>query len=250
MHERDHKGRGRGASLAQYTAQLLRAQIDAGRYAPGDVLPGVRELGAQNFVSGPVIREALWILTVEGRVRTIKGKRTLVLPAPLPQHLIEFDPEHPWRELAVCEPARGRYLAATARLAVLLGIAVNDPVRLVEQAAVHRSGARVRIRKALAIDRVAPGEAQPDLTRPWQRVVDELAGSHGALCVHERYGSAMADTNDRSALEIAGWPAHILSAAAVLHLPEGSPVLAGILHVDAALVEVASARRQSSVPSP
>lgn len=234
---------GRDESLAQHTARLLRVEIDAGRHPPGEMLPSVRELGAKYFASDPVLREALWILTVEGRVRTIKGKGTLVLPGLPPQHLIEFDPEHPWRELTPSGPAQSRYLAATARLAALLGIARNDPIRIVDQPALHRGGARVRTRKALVIDRVVQDGPQPDLAGTWQQVVDDLTRIRGALRVHDRYGSAMADTDDHAALGIMGWPALVLSAAALLHLPAGPPVLAAVLHVDATKVELAPARR-------
>ncbi len=203
----------------------------------------VRELSALYYCSGPVLREALLMLTVEGRVRTIPGKGTLVLPDPLPRHVVQFDPERPWRDLTPFGSPRARFLAAPARLAALLGIGVNDPVRLVEQVAIHRTGARVRTRRALVFDRVEPSGLVPDLAGPWEAVVRHVAETWGPLRVHDRYGAAVPDEEDRAALQITAWPALVLSAAAVVYPLAGLPLAAALLHLDATEAEVSSARR-------
>ena len=55
------------------TADLILALVEAHRLAPGDRLPGERDLAERLGVSRPSLREALIALEVEGRVEIRMG---------------------------------------------------------------------------------------------------------------------------------------------------------------------------------
>lgn len=75
-HERIDK-----SSKMPYYVQLkdaLTAAIDAGRYQPGDLIPGENELIDRFDVSRTVVRQALAELTNEGRIYRLRGKGSFV----------------------------------------------------------------------------------------------------------------------------------------------------------------------------
>lgn len=65
-------------------AEMLRAAIARGRFAPGDVLPTERELCATHEVSRHTAREALRILAEEGLIERRQGAGSVVSTRPLP----------------------------------------------------------------------------------------------------------------------------------------------------------------------
>ena len=71
----------RDSSIPYYAqlAELIVAGIDEGRWRPGDLIPSEAELTTTYRISRTVIRNALDMLSNEGRVRRIKGKGTLVV---------------------------------------------------------------------------------------------------------------------------------------------------------------------------
>ncbi|MDG9677767.1 tyrosine-type recombinase/integrase [Micromonospora sp. DH14] len=65
----------------QRIAADLRAQITAGRLRPGDQLPAVSELAATHRVSVGTAHRALAVLTAEGMVTVVRGRRATVAAA-------------------------------------------------------------------------------------------------------------------------------------------------------------------------
>lgn len=59
-------------------AAILRAAIDRGEVPPGASLPSESELSKSHGISRTAIRNALDLLDREGRIRRVKGKRTVV----------------------------------------------------------------------------------------------------------------------------------------------------------------------------
>lgn len=65
-------------SMPKFVAQTLQQRILSGVYAPGEVLPGQRELAGQLGVSRGALREAVSVLMTLGFLRSIPGKGTFV----------------------------------------------------------------------------------------------------------------------------------------------------------------------------
>ncbi len=59
-------------------AQILREEIERGRWAPGEMIPSEAELGEFFALSRTAVRQALDMLRSEGLVRTEKGRGTFV----------------------------------------------------------------------------------------------------------------------------------------------------------------------------
>lgn len=68
----------RRPALPQEVARILRDQIAAGRFAPGDKLPPEHELSSTIGVSRAVIREAISSLRYDGLVETQQGRGAFV----------------------------------------------------------------------------------------------------------------------------------------------------------------------------
>ncbi len=68
-------------------SDALTAQIQAGAYAPGDLLPSENDLIAQYSVSRTTVRRAIQELVNDGLAYTIHGKGTFVAERQLTQHL-------------------------------------------------------------------------------------------------------------------------------------------------------------------
>lgn len=69
--------------LFQQLADHLRDQLDSGRYQPGDQLPTQAALCDEHGVSISVVREAIDVLRVEGRVESFRGRGVLVRTPPV-----------------------------------------------------------------------------------------------------------------------------------------------------------------------
>jgi GntR family transcriptional regulator, transcriptional repressor for pyruvate dehydrogenase complex len=65
-------------SMSNFVAQTLQQRILSGAYAPGEVLPGQRQLAGQLGVSRGALREAVSVLMTLGFLRSIPGKGTFV----------------------------------------------------------------------------------------------------------------------------------------------------------------------------
>jgi GntR family transcriptional regulator len=60
--------------------EILKEEIEAGRWAPGDLLPSEADLEHAFGISRTVIRKALDVLEGDGQVFRVKGKGTVVAP--------------------------------------------------------------------------------------------------------------------------------------------------------------------------
>ena len=64
-------------------ADLIRAAIDRGEYAPGSLLPSEDELARRYNVSRPTVNRAMSILRSEGLIRVERGRGTIVRDLPV-----------------------------------------------------------------------------------------------------------------------------------------------------------------------
>lgn len=69
-----------GRSLPSQLAEMLRARIVAGEWAPGEQLPSELSLAEETGVSRPTVRAALRNLAASGLVRVRQGAGTFVAP--------------------------------------------------------------------------------------------------------------------------------------------------------------------------
>ncbi|MDJ0317334.1 MULTISPECIES: FadR/GntR family transcriptional regulator [Arthrobacter] len=67
-------------SLTGVVADDLLDRIVAGEFAPGSIVPGELELGAQHEVSRMTVREAMKTLAAQGILRVERGRGTFVNP--------------------------------------------------------------------------------------------------------------------------------------------------------------------------
>lgn len=70
---------------------MLRAEIKAGRYAPGDQLPSERELRERFTVSGNTVKQAIVQLRAEGWVESRQGSGVFVREGERPLHRLDQD---------------------------------------------------------------------------------------------------------------------------------------------------------------
>ncbi|PXY28230.1 GntR family transcriptional regulator [Prauserella muralis] len=63
-------------------AAVLRDEIHAGKYQPGDTLPKQDELAAQYDINVNTVRKAVGVLEAEGLVTAVRRKGTVVRPRP------------------------------------------------------------------------------------------------------------------------------------------------------------------------
>lgn len=68
-------------AVYEQLAAILREQIRAGRYPPGERLPSEHALAAQYAVSRPTVRQALAILRAQHLIETIDGVGSHALPS-------------------------------------------------------------------------------------------------------------------------------------------------------------------------
>ena len=64
--------------LYQQIADLLRADIERGTYAPGDVIPSIERIHQETGVTVVTIRRGIKLLADEGLVVIVPGKGTFV----------------------------------------------------------------------------------------------------------------------------------------------------------------------------
>ncbi len=106
-------------------ADALRAGIDSGEHAPGDLLPSESELRTVHDASRVTIRRALELLRDEGLVDSRQGVGWFVAAQPLQQTLARLGTIEEQLTASGVEPERRvldfAYVPATARVAEVLG---------------------------------------------------------------------------------------------------------------------------------
>ncbi len=240
--------------------EILKQEIEAGRWAPGDLLPSEADLEAALGVSRTVVRQALAVLEADGQVFRVKGKGTIVA-----QPKFRYEALHAAGDWAVGSAAEEivvgafvdvRRVEAGSRVGRLLGVGPAD--RVLEMTVVHAVGDRsiALIQTFLRVDGstglAALGDGLPELVVRGPDMLVQLA---------ERYGL----TISRSLLTIEGTVANEFEAetlgigqgAAVFLLSsvdedaDGRPVMfsRSIIPVDRARFAVAVARWGSAGPS-
>ena len=125
-------------------ADVLRAQIAAGDYRPGDAIPTVAELSASLGVASMTVRQAIAQLSEEGIVSREQGRGTFVQPPRL--SAARFDLDDLTRQLLDEtlgeEVLDQRTVAATPRVALKLSLPAGADVIAIKRVLV-RSGERV-----------------------------------------------------------------------------------------------------------
>lgn len=105
-------------------ADLLRAGIEQGEYAPGSALPAESELAARYGVDRRTVNRAVLSLRAEGLVRVIRGRGTIVRELPVLRR--DAVTRQRIRESA---SARGAFQAELDRL----GLAARSDVEVAEE---------------------------------------------------------------------------------------------------------------------
>lgn len=225
-------------AVAERVSRVLREAIDSGEYPPGVLLPSEKLIAANLQVSAPTVREALAILSAEGRVRSVNGVGTLVLEPPVPRHLIQFDPADPWAELTTVEEPTRKRGAANTRDAALLGCPRGEFLHLFEQTAIHTSGALVRARRILPHLAYDGMERYPDPMGERAPIIKALSAAHGPLTHEARSGAMIPTTDDRASLKTPTLGAVVLYAAAITRAADGHGLLLDTVHYNAAEAEI------------
>lgn len=225
-------------AVAERVARVLREAIDSGEYPPGVLLPSEKTIAANLEVSAPTVREALAMLSAEGRVRTAKGIGTLVLEPPVPRHLIQFDPADPWADLTTVEEPTRKRGAANTRAAALLGCERGEFLHLFEQTAIHTSGALVRARRILPHLAYDGMERYPDPMGDRAPIIQALTAAHGPLTHEARCGAMNPTTDDRASLKTPPLGAVVLYAAAITRAADGHGLLLDTVHYNAGEAEI------------
>ena len=126
-----------GRPLHQQVADLLRQQIEAGLFGPGDPLPSEHDLMQQFRVSRGTIRQARAALRADGSIGGSQGRKLFVRGVPLTQPLGELVSFTSWVRSLDKEP-RGLVVSfereeACPAAAAALGLDVGDPVWRLER---------------------------------------------------------------------------------------------------------------------
>jgi len=111
--------------------EILKQEIENGRWQPGDTLPSEAELAEGLQISRTVIRQALDVLEGDGQVYRIKGKGTVLARPKFRYEAIAAT--QAWGAEAIAETTLSRIVdvrlvPAGARLGRLLGVAAASPL--------------------------------------------------------------------------------------------------------------------------
>jgi hypothetical protein len=232
----------RGEAVAERIARELRTAIDEGDYPAGALLPGEKTLADTYHASVPSVRLGLAILGAEGRIHTVNGRGTVVRAAPVPHHLIEFDPTDPINGLTLVtepKPLRG---AADPHTAATLGIPLREFVHILTQGAIHTSGALVTITRILPHCAYDGMDTYPDPVGPREPIIKALTEHRGPLTHEDRHGAALATTHDRASLNTPAIGARVNYATAITRAADAAGLMLETLRYNAADTEITTRR--------
>ncbi len=167
--------------------EVLKEDIDADNWQPGEVLPSEAELETQFGVSRTVIRKALDVLAADGQVVRQKGRGTVVAPPKLLYHAVAT--AQGWRHgdlterAALSEVIDVRQVVAGGNLGTVLQISPSGRLfEITAVAAVDRpvslTQAYVRIDASQALAAAAKGDELP-LSVGGPELLAQLVGEWG-----------------------------------------------------------------------
>jgi hypothetical protein len=232
----------RGEVLAERIANTLRQAIDEGDYPPGALLPGEKTLADTLGASVPSIRLGLAILGAEGRIETVNGRGTLVRPAPLPAHLIEFDPANPLHGLSFVTEPQALRAVADPRTAAILGVPPREFIHVVTQDAIHENGALINATRILPHSSYDGMDRYPDPIGPRAPIIKALTTHHGPLTYCDRHGASQPTTSDRTSLKTPTLGALVNFAASVTRTRGGRGLMLDLLRYNAAETDITTVR--------
>ncbi|WP_331753564.1 MULTISPECIES: GntR family transcriptional regulator [unclassified Streptomyces] len=182
-------------------ANHLRAAIARGEYAPGDVLPHLRDLAAQYGMAKQTASQAITELEDEGLVQAVRRRGTVVRPAPSPEPLPigrrAFE-----EGLVSLRPATVAYVPAPGDVAARMGLSVGDEVFVHDRVLGTPEGTALRLvtRYVPASIARAAGLDDPESLDSIQAVVE--AAGRGALRRSETITARSASVVEREVLAL------------------------------------------------
>jgi DNA-binding GntR family transcriptional regulator len=122
-------------------ANILRACISRGDYAPGEQLPSESAIAKANGVSAMTARQAVSVLEKEGLVHRIQGRGTFVRRIGIAASSFELDPladVFADKENLTVRIIDAAIKKSPGRERIVLGLAPDEPVVLVKRIIFHR----------------------------------------------------------------------------------------------------------------
>lgn len=216
-------------------AQILRRDIETGRYRIGADMPGEAALSRELETSSSTVRRALNQLTAEGWLMPRNGRGTEILPRPDPDTVIPLDPADPWRDIrAHSEPERIRLHVDAARLSRLFNLDPFEPMARTETGAHHTpTGTRVRMGIVVPEESLRGIRPRPESTDPRGIILNALTEAYGPLRRTLDIGSLTAGSADRTCLRMDGPSALVTEAAWITGTQQGRTLLIETMHVRA-----------------
>jgi GntR family transcriptional regulator, N-acetylglucosamine utilization regulator len=194
--------------------EILKEEIEDGRWQPGELLPSEARLGLMFKVSRTVIRQALDVLEADGQVLRVKGKGTVVAEPKFRYEAVAAAHDHTQPEVdATASLARildVRLVSAGGQIGRLLQVTANED--LFEVTVVHAVGptpaslvqmflrvdSSARMRQAATDQNLQLQVAGPDL-------LAQLTDSYGVAIVESQLTVEATRANDFEA-EMLGLP--------------------------------------------
>ncbi|MFD7498870.1 GntR family transcriptional regulator [Streptomyces sp. NPDC059832] len=182
-------------------ANHLRAAIARGEYAPGDVLPHLRDLAAQYGMAKQTASQAITELEDEGLVQAVRRRGTVVRPAPSPEPLPigrrAFE-----EGLVPLRPATVAYVPAPGDVAARMGLSLGEEVFVHDRVLGTPEGTALRLatRYVPASIARAAGLDDPEALDSIQAAVE--AAGHGALRRSETITARSASVVEREVLAL------------------------------------------------
>lgn len=189
-------------ALYKQLANVIRDGIATGRWQPGDMLPSEAAMKTEYGVSATTVRQALIALRAEGLITVRNGIGSFVSNT-YNQAATTIDRARTADAPALTptgEPTTYRQNADDLT-AALLGVAENEPLFVVDLAAVEDgTGRKVLIRRTIPIE-ATDGHA-PDPGADTATLIDAQAKRHGKLTTTEYVRARMPRPDEREALDL------------------------------------------------
>jgi GntR family transcriptional regulator len=206
--------------------EILKRELEGGRWKPGELLPSEAEFAATLGISRTVLRKALDVLEGDGQVYRVKGKGTVVAPPKFRYDAIATARD--WYQHGTAAPARlarlvhAALIPATGQLPRVLEVAASDRVwelvALSEVAAEPVSLSQMYVRRDASARLRAAGPGDPVVTEGGPEVLEQLAERWGVKIFENRLDIQHTVANEFEAQELRigrGDPVLLLSLLAL-----------------------------------